>query len=120
MDRPRARWLYVQSKRIVCYTALDVMLIATPLIGAAFGPMSELLLDANTFPLCATFGRIYPATDGTCMRIDVIPSTGYWFNVAAIVIYFVSGFDGAPTSRYLYRRLWPEDPDPVPPSCKCD
>ena len=94
------------------------MLIATPLIGAAFGPMSEALLSPETFPLCVTLEAIYPATGQTCMRIDVLPDTGYWFDVAAVVMMLLSGFDGSPTSKFIHRRLYPQDDDP-PPSCNC-
>ena len=112
-----ARRLYINSRRIVSYTALDVMLIATPLIGAAFGPMSEILLNDQTFAPCAMLDHIY-GTGDICMRIDVLPTTGYWFNVAAIVAYLLSGFDGSPTAKFIHRRLYPHDSNP-PPSLKC-
>ena len=117
MQLSTARRLYVHSRRIVSYTALDVMLIATPLIGMAFGPMSEILLNDQTFAPCGMLDHIY-GTGEICMRIDVIPTTGYWFNVAAVAIYLLSGFDGSPTSKFIHRRLFPLDPEP-PPGCKC-
>ena len=52
------------------------------------------------------------------MRIDVLPATGYWFNVAAVLLLVLSGFDGSPTSKFIHRRLYPHDADP-PPSCRC-
>lgn len=122
MRRSTARWVHINSRRIVAYTALDVMLIATPLIGVAFGPVSEALLNPQTLPLCGTLDLIYrgpPNNVKTCMRIDVLPDTGYWFNVAAIVMMLLSGFDGSPTSKFIHRRLYPFDADP-PPSLKCD
>lgn len=51
-----------------------------------------------------------------CMRIDVIPQLGYWFNVAAVVMMMLAGFDGSPTSKHIHRRLYPLDPHP-PPTC---
>ena len=50
------------------------------------------------------------------MRIDVIPQLGYWFNVAAVVMMMLAGFDGSPTSKHIHRRLYPLDPHP-PPTC---
>lgn len=35
------------------------MLIATPLIGMSFGPMSEYLLSGDTFPPCKTLSRLF-------------------------------------------------------------
>ena len=118
LRRADARSLHVLSRRLVSYTALDVMLIATPLIGVAFGPMSQALLNAQTLPLCATLDHIY-GTGDVCMRIDVYPCDGYWFNVAAVGMMLLAGFDGSPTSKFIHRRLFPHDVDP-PPSCKCD
>ena len=83
----------------------------------AFGPMSEILLNDQTFEPCGMFDHIY-GTGEICMRIDVIPTVGYWFNVAAIVVYLLSGFDGSPTAKFIHRRLHPLDLDP-PPSCNC-
>ena len=65
------------SRRVVAYTALDVMLIATPLIGSAFGPMSEGLVNEQILPLCKTIDELYGA-HGHCFRIEVVPAVGYW------------------------------------------
>ena len=67
-----ARWLFVQSRRLVAYTALDVMILATPLIGTAFGPMTKALVDKTSVPACALFDQIYD-TGETCLEINVIP-----------------------------------------------
>ena len=117
MKRSTARRLHTYSTRVVAYTALDVMLIATPLIGVAFGPMSEVLLNKAVLPLCGTLDHIY-GTGDICMRIDVLPRVGYWFNVGAIVMMLLSGFDGSPTSKCILRRLYLDDPNP-PPNCIC-
>jgi len=118
MKPTTARWLHINSKRIVAYTALDVMIIATPLIGVAFGPMSEVLVNGDSIPLCKTLDYMYD-TGEICMRIDVYPMVGYWFNVGAIVMMLLSGFDGSPTSKFIHRRLIPYDHNP-PPSCDCN
>ena len=39
LERDTARWLHVLSRRIVQYTALDVMIVAAPLLKMALGPM---------------------------------------------------------------------------------
>ena len=113
-----ARWLHVNSRRVVGMTALDVMLIATPLIGIAFGPMSEVLLNDQSVHFCKLIEDIY-STGHRCLRIDVIPEVGYWFNVAAVALYLLSGFDGSPTSKFIHRRLYPHDQHPPPSLQEC-
>jgi len=118
------RLVYIWSRRLVAYTAVEVMLIATPLMGQVFGPISEKLLNAQILPICAPLSDIHPSGPGqdqphhynACMRIDIYPMEGYWFNVASVVLLCVAGFDGSFTAKYLHRRLWPHDPHP-PPSC---
>jgi len=119
------RLMYIWSRRLVAYTAVEVMLIATPLMGQVFGPISEKLLNAQILPICAPLIYLHPnphAKDdpkiilSPCLRIDIYPLEGYWFNVASVVLLCVAGFDGSFTAKYLHRRLWPHDPHP-PPSC---
>lgn len=50
MPLERQRSVYLFSRRLVSYTAVECMLIATPLIGMAFGPMSEALLNDQVLP----------------------------------------------------------------------
>ena len=117
MRPDHARWLHVQSRRLVNFTALDVMLVATPLIGITFGPVTEYLLRPEQIPLCNVLNHVY-GSGNTCLRIAVDPLAGYWFNVAAVVVMIVSGFDGSPTSKFIHRHLYPYDQQP-PPSLQC-
>ena len=55
---------------------------------------------------------------GTRLPVDVIPTIGYWFNWAAVVLTLFSGFDGSPTSKFIHRRLYPHDQNPPPTLCK--
>ena len=91
------------------------MLIATPIIGIAFGPLSSVLVDPRQIGLCVPVDAIYE-TGLDCLRIDVHPQIGYWFNVAAVALYCICGFDGSPTVRFVHRRLFPDDQNP-PPNC---
>ena len=119
------RLVYIWSRRLVAYTAVEVMLIATPLMGQVFGPISEKLLNAQILPICAPLADLHPSPRAKddphmvlspCLRIDIYPMEGYWFNVASVVLLCAAGFDGSFTAKYLHRRLWPHDPHP-PPSC---
>lgn len=116
MRLDQARKLFQASRILIAFYALDVMLVCTPLINMSFGPMSQVLLDAQTFPLCGPLNKEF----GTeyCFRIDVNPQTGYWFNCGTIILMFLSGFDGSPTHKYIHRRLYPADPNP-PPTMGC-
>jgi hypothetical protein len=93
------------------------MIVATPLLGITFGPVTEYLLRPEQVPLCNVLNHVY-GTGNTCLRVAVEPLAGYWFNVAAVVMMFVSGFDGSPTSKFIHRHLYPHDQQP-PPSLQC-
>jgi len=112
----RARALFKLSRVLIAFYALDVMLVCTPLINMSFGPMSQVLLDAQTFPLCASLNAEYHTE--FCFRIDVNPKTGYWFNVVTIALMAYSGFDGSATHKYIHRKLYPTDLNP-PPTFGC-
>jgi len=111
-----ARSIFMVSRRIVSFSAIEVMLIATPLIGQAFGPISAAAIDPLSFPECVWLGEIFGYEPHDCLRIDVNPRLGYWFNIGAVAMMVLSGYDGSPTSKYIHRRLYPNDQDP-PPSC---
>jgi len=117
-----ARKLYGWSRRVVGFTAIEVMIIATPLIGQSFGPISQALLTPHNFPPCKTLVKVYDIKNpNECLSVDVVPQLGYWFNVSAVVMMCICGFDGSFTSKYIHRRLYPHDQHP-PPNCKqcCD
>lgn len=61
--------------------------------------------------------ELFPQYD-QCLRVEVIPEIGYWFNAAAVVLMLLCGFDGSPTAKWLHRRLYRDDPTP-PPNCVC-
>ena len=89
------------------------MLIATPVIGIAFGPLSQALVSPEQVGFCKVLDQIFGTVKSmNCLRIDVIPSTGYWFNVAAVLLYCLSGFDGSPTANFIHRRLFEHDQKP--------
>lgn len=112
----RARALYTVSRLAVAFSALDVMLVATPLISATFKPFSAVILDTKHEP-CVTLLELYPG-HSVCLEILVTPEIGYWFNVAAVVLMLFCGYDGSPTAKWIHRRLYPHDQSP-PPSLVC-
>ena len=93
-----------------------MLLIAVPLINIAFGPMTASLLSDGNFPICAQLAELYP-DEPSCFKINVVPSSGYNFTIAVVLIFCVCGFDGSPTHKYVHRKLFPGDnPPPTCPS----
>lgn len=65
---------------------IQVMILATPLIGQSFGPISKALITPGQFPLCRTLVQVYDIKDyNECLKVTVVPQLGYWFNVSAVV-----------------------------------
>ena len=119
---PTQRSVYLWSRRLVSYTALEVMLIATPLISIAFGPISAILLDPGSEP-CYALNPIYndptSADFFLCLRIDAVTQAGWYCNVAVVLLGLLTFYDGAPTAKYLHRKLFPHDPHPPPSAIEC-
>ena len=67
------------------------------------------------FPPCTQLIERYH-TGTVCLQIDVNAGFGYWLDVAAVVVYVLSGCDGSPTHRFLHRYLYPLD-EPPPNRC---
>ena len=113
--------LHRASRYVSYYFALEVMLLAVPLIHNAMGPMTANILSAKNFPLCKSLNHIYPNPPGEpsdlCFEIDVVAMEGYWLTVLAVAVFLLSGFDGSPTHKYIHRLLEPED-RPPPLACK--
>ena len=40
---------------------------------------------------------------------------GYYFTIAAVVVFLLTGFDGSPTHKFMHKKLYPEDRPP--PTC---
>ena len=121
LSRAAAQWLHQASRYVSYYFALEVMLLAVPLIHNAMGPLTANILSDKNFPLCKKLNLIYPNPSDEppdlCFEIAVSPLQGYWLTVAAVAIFLVSGFDGSPTHKFVHRLLEPED-TPPPLLCK--
>ena len=111
--------LHRASRYASYYFALEVLLVAVPLIHSAMGPMTATLLSVSNFPACKHLNAIYPNPPGEphdlCFEISVEPLQGYWLTLAAVAVFLLSGFDGSPTHKYIHRLLEPADTPP--PTC---
>ena len=70
--------------------------------------------------LCARSWCIHNGyTTSTCrFEIDVVIGPGFAVAGVAVFWYMLTGFDGSPTSKFIHRRLYLDDPNP-PPNCIC-
>jgi len=104
--------LHRVSRYISYYYAIEVMLVAIPLLQVAFKPLSANILSASNFAPCGVLEKKYPDNDGLCFALDVQPTSGYFFSVAAVIVFLLSGFDGSPTHKFIHRHLYPNDAPP--------
>jgi len=113
---PLARKLHRLSRSISYYYALEVMLVAVPLLKDTFGPMTSTLFTPSVTHICGPLDRLYQ--QDACFFLDVEPSVGYSFVVASVVLYLLTGFDGSFTHKFIHRALFPTDtPPPTLPKC---
>ena len=91
------------------------MLLAIPLINLAFGPITGMLLtpgqDGPIGDVCKYTDKLYK-TGEFCFNMTVELGIGYWLTVLTVGLSIFSGFDGAPTYKYLHHGLFPMDHPP--------
>ena len=100
-----AQALHVVSRYLSWYYALEVMLLAVPLIAGGMGPVSETMVTEYIFPPCKEINAYY-GTD-RCFAIDlaVTWTSGYTLCIVAAVLFYVSGVDGSFTHRYIESKI---------------
>ena len=77
------------------------------------GKGTQGLVNTEVLPACATINALFPA-DGHCFQLNLSVSTGFYLTLGATVTFFLSGMAGSPTSKFIHRRLYPEDSHPPP------
>ena len=121
LHAPLGKWrplLHRLSRYLSYFYAIEVMLLAVPLMHDSFGPMSQSLVNRNNLPLCDTLAALYPHVkknavgDPLCFSIEVNVDVGYWLAAAAVFVYLLSGFDGSPTHKFVHREIEPDDRAP--------
>lgn len=111
------RKLYTFSRYAISYSAIDVMLLATPLIKLTVEPITSQFFRPSQFSVCRALERIFPDAE-KCFEIALEFGSGYVCNIAAFLLLVLSGYEGSPTCKWAHRRLYPDDPRP-PPSMAC-
>ena len=115
LPRDAARGVHRASRALSYYYAHEVMIVGVPLLGLTIGPLTSTLFTKEGTPACGPIDRAYDQPN--CFDIAVLPSAGYPFICASVVVYLLTGFDGSPTHKFLHARLYPEDAD-CPPTCR--
>eukprot|EP00308_Calcidiscus_leptoporus_P000771 CAMPEP_0119357698 /NCGR_PEP_ID=MMETSP1334-20130426/6044_1 /TAXON_ID=127549 /ORGANISM="Calcidiscus leptoporus, Strain RCC1130" /LENGTH=525 /DNA_ID=CAMNT_0007372005 /DNA_START=1 /DNA_END=1578 /DNA_ORIENTATION=+ len=106
------RSLHQASRHISVFYALEVMVVAVPLLNTTISELANGILTPKSFKLCTALNEQH---GGPCLTIDVEPQAGYYLMCASVALYFVSGFDGSPTHKFIHRRFYPHDMPP--PTC---
>ena len=101
--------LHGLSRYLSFYHALEVMLLAVPVVQVTLQIIFIDLLTPRSFPLCAV---LTTPGDDTCVSIELTHGPGYLALVAAVLLHLVSGYDGSPTHKFIHRRLHPLDTPP--------
>ena len=107
------RMLHELSRNASIFYALEVLLVAVPLLNVTFGPVSKNLLTVENSPgLCGPLGERYGQE--TCLMLDVRLAKGYWIICVHVALFLYSGFDGSPTHKYCQHELHRSDCPPFP------
>ena len=105
------RAIHELSRCASIFYALEVLLLAVPVLNVTFGPMSKFLITETNAPeLCGPLNKRFSVD--TCLMISIELGRGYWFLVAHIVAFIYSGFDGSSTHKYCQRELHRSDCPP--------
>lgn len=101
------RLLHGWSRHCSVFFAMEVLLVAVPLIALTFGPTSRHLLTPRSFSPCVALNAQFETP--TCLEIEVsaMRSAGFWLMGVAVAFYLLTGFDGSPTHRFVHAQLYP-------------
>jgi hypothetical protein len=101
-----ARRLLSISRYASAFYGLDVMLVAVPLLQQTVSNMSDGMFTPNTFALCREPG---------CFELRATPVGGYAALAVTVGLFYISGYEGSLTHRYLHAAAYPVDRPP--PDC---
>jgi len=111
------RALHELSRNASIFYALEVLLVAVPLLNMTFGPVSKNLLTVKSQPaLCVPLAERFG--EETCLMLSVNLAKGYYVLCVHVALFFYSGFDGSPTHKYCQHELHRSDCPPFP-CCSC-
>jgi len=101
-----ARRLLALSRYASAFYGLDVMLVAVPLLQQTVSNMSDGMFTPETFALCREPG---------CFELRATPLGGYAALAVTVGLFYLSGYEGSVTHRYLHAAAHPNDRPP--PDC---
>mmetsp|Transcript_10461 Transcript_10461/g.30324 ORF Transcript_10461/g.30324 Transcript_10461/m.30324 type:complete len:448 (+) Transcript_10461:1536-2879(+) len=107
------RALHEFSRSTSIFYALEVLLVAIPLLNITFGPVSKNLLTVeNTPALCGPLMERFG--EETCLMISVNLADGYFYLAIHVALFLITGFDGSLTHKYCQHELHRSDCPPFP------
>lgn len=107
------RMLHQASRHVSVFYALEVMAVAVPLLNSTISGLANGLLTTSSLPQCILLNKQYGVD--SCLTIDVLPQSGYYLMCAAVVLSFITGFEGSLTHKFIHSSLYPYDKPP--PTC---
>ena len=75
------------------FIAFELLILVVPMVSMTFGPMSALLLNSKTFPMCTIFDKLFPSKPSdynTCMMINVSISDAYYLIIVICVLFLIN------------------------------
>eukprot|EP00929_Paragymnodinium_shiwhaense_P010319 TRINITY_DN11491_c0_g1_i1.p1 TRINITY_DN11491_c0_g1~~TRINITY_DN11491_c0_g1_i1.p1 ORF type:complete len:608 (-),score=98.08 TRINITY_DN11491_c0_g1_i1:383-2206(-) len=105
------------SRHASAFYAVELMILAVPLLNLTFGPTSAKSLDPKDFKPCGWIQNATNTTGRPCMEVGVEMASGYWVMVASFVAFVLTGYNGSIIHVLWHRRMEPGDTLP-PLLCK--
>eukprot|EP00929_Paragymnodinium_shiwhaense_P119414 TRINITY_DN9130_c0_g1_i1.p1 TRINITY_DN9130_c0_g1~~TRINITY_DN9130_c0_g1_i1.p1 ORF type:complete len:600 (+),score=95.77 TRINITY_DN9130_c0_g1_i1:163-1800(+) len=97
------------SRHAAAFYAVELMVLAVPLLNWTFGPISSKTLRPDQFKPCQWLQNQTNTTGEPCMEIQVEMKTGYWVMLVSWLAFAVVGYSGSPVHRLWHKRVAPHD-----------
>jgi len=110
----RYRWFFHEFSRYTStFFAYEVLVLSGPILAFTLTGVTEGLLTPGNLALCGPLNEKWDT--GTCFELTATMVEGYTYVIIAVVFYAISGYDGAPTHKWMHSIMEPEDNPP--PTC---
>jgi len=109
--------LWFFSTHASVFFAYEVLILAVPILGATFYPMTSDILTEGNFAPCRPLNQRWDSDK--CFYIDAEPLAAYWVVCALVIVHIICGFNGSWTHKYVSWKLYPDE-NPAPSlHCGC-
>merc|ERR1712137_469653 len=97
------------SRHASSFYAVELMVLAVPLLNLTFGPVSTKALDPKEFKPCGWIQNRTKTTGAPCLQVSCELGNGYWMMFASFVLFVLTGYNGSIVHRMWHRKLYPHD-----------